>query len=145
MKLEDSSGYLVYMINQRMYNYLREKFEEEGVNLIEAWILLDVLNGVETVSELKKNLKADMALIQRACDRLEAEGLLTRTVSPYDKRVKKLGLTEEGRTLRLRLTEYAKEVNRLALKELSEKERDTLHHLLLKVYEAPFCSQYKIK
>lgn len=121
-----------------MYSYLKERFESEGVNVIEAWILLEVLNGVETVSELKKSLKADMALIQRGCDRLEKRGWLKRTVNPFDKRVKKLSLTESGIKLRARLYKYSKDVNNLAFEGIDSNERTVLHNILLRVYKDPF-------
>ena len=143
-ELEDSTGYLIYLINQKMYSYLKEHFEAEGVNVVEAWILLEVLNGVETVSELKKSLKADMALIQRGCDRLEKEGWLKRTVHQYDKRIKTLSLTESGRKLRSRLSQYSKEVNKLAFEGMDPKERSVLHKILLNVYKGSFFESYKV-
>lgn len=144
-EMEDSTGYLIYIINQRMYGFLKEKFEAEGVNVIEAWILLEVLNGVETVTELKKRLKADMAVIQRSCDRLEKQNYLVRAVDPYDKRIKKLSLTEEGRMLRQRLSKYSKEVNKRAFEEMSLTDKNSLHQLLLKVYKSSFFSNYRIE
>lgn len=143
-ELEDSTGYLIYLINQRMYSYLKERFESEGVNVVEAWILLEVLNGVETVSELKKSLKADMALIQRGCDRLEKLGWLKREVNPYDKRVKTLSLTPSGKKLRARLSHYSKDVNKLAFEGLNPQDRSVLHKILLNVYKGSFFKSYKV-
>ena len=143
-ELDDSTGYLIFLINQRMYSYLKERFEKEGVNVVEAWILLEVLNGVETVSDLKKSLKADMALIQRGCDYLEKKGWLKRALNPFDKRIKTLSLTEDGKKLRRRLSQYSKEVNKLAFAELNPAERSLLHETLLKVTKGLFCASFKV-
>jgi DNA-binding MarR family transcriptional regulator len=139
-ELEDSSGYLIYMINQSMYGFFKQKLDSEDVNVVEAWIMLQILNGLKTVSELTSVLKVDMALIHRHCDRLRKKGLITRKVDEHDKRIKILDLTEEGRKLKLRISQYSKEVNRRALSVLDEKERQQLYQLLMKVEQGPFCS-----
>lgn len=132
--LEDSCGYLIFMLNQWMYGYFKEGLDREGINVVEAWILLQILNGLKTVSAFKEALKVDMALIQRSCNRLVKEKILTRTVDVSDRRVKFLALTDKGKNLISRVVGHSKTTNRKALFGLKKEERDELKRLLFKVY-----------
>lgn len=139
-ELESSVGYLIFMINQRMHSFFRKKLDQEGVNIVETWILLQILNGIKTSNDLKKVLKVDMAQIQRACDKLIKEKLIVRSVDPYDRRVKILSLSEAGEALIKKMIQHSKETNTKALLPLNEQQQNKLRHLLIEVLNGPFCN-----
>jgi DNA-binding MarR family transcriptional regulator len=103
--------------------------------VVETWILLQILNGVKTGNELKNVLRVDMALIQRSCDRLVKKKWVVRTVDSYDRRVKILSLSKDGRSLIRRLIRYSQETNAKALSPLDEKQQDVLRHLLISIFK----------
>lgn len=135
---ESSVGYLIYRIDQRMHAFFRSKLDEEGVNVVETWILLQILNGVQTSHKLHKVLKIDMAQIQRACDKLVKHKLIQRSLDPHDRRVKILLLTQEGEILIKKLIKRSKTVNIEALSHLNENRKEELRQLLLEVLKGPF-------
>lgn len=134
-KLKDSIGYLIFIINQRMYGAFREKLEKEGINVIEAWILLQIFNDIKTIKKIKDILKIDMAQIHRSCERLIEKRWIERQINPYDKREKFLSLTNEGMSLIKRVVKYSKEINSKALSVISEEKTDQLRSLLLEICE----------
>ncbi len=61
---------------------------------------LDVMaDGGMTMRELAVELSCDASNVTGIVDRLEERGLLVRTVSPEDRRVKRAVLTSEGKAL----------------------------------------------
>lgn len=136
--LEDSIGYLIFMINQKMHGFFREKLDREEINVVEAWVLLQILNKIKTISGLKNVLNVDMAQIQRACNRLLEKKWIARVVDSYDKRVKIFSLTEPGEKLIRRVISYSKETNAKALEGLNKDEKNALRGMLINVLEGPF-------
>src|SRR6266545_3389949 len=57
--------------------------------------------------ELAQCLHVDASNVTDIVDRLEARGLVTRTIDPSDRRVRRLVLTDEGEAVRRKLFERA--------------------------------------
>jgi DNA-binding MarR family transcriptional regulator len=86
------------------------------------------------MGELAKQLSCDNSNVTWITDRLEERGLVARTQAPYDRRVKLLVLTEEGRRLRGEIAE------RLAdppppIARLSSSDQRTLRDILARAAE----------
>ena len=137
-ELESSIGYLIFIINQSMHSFFRKKLDQEGVNVVETWILLQILNGIKTGKELKNVLRVDMAQIQRGCDRLVKDKLVVRSVDPFDRRVKILSLSKEGEALIKKLIQHSKKTNAKFLMSLNKEQQDELRNLLIEVLNNPF-------
>lgn len=137
-QLEDSIGYLIFRINQNMHQFFRERLDKEGINVVEAWILLQVLNGKKTITDLKNELKIDMAQVQRACNHLIEKKWMIRLIDPYDKRIKHFSLSTEGIKVIRRVINFSKETNIKALSTLSKDKVGHLRILLMNVLKGPF-------
>jgi len=104
------------------------------------WGVLRVLQRAELSGDGRLRLKdvSDRLLIRppsvsAVVDRLERQGLVKRSGSASDLRVRKVGLTPEGRKLMARVLErHTAQVNSL-FGGLSDAERRTLFQLLGKV------------
>ncbi|MCM6777639.1 MarR family transcriptional regulator [Nocardia sp. CDC159] len=75
--------------------------EGHGLTLTQAKLLL-ALNeppGEQPMRALAAQLACDPSNLTGVADRMEARGLVRRTVNPSDRRVKYLAATEEGRAL----------------------------------------------
>jgi len=87
---------------------IRARFEAvlaaEGGTLI-AWLALRELTDPDGISqrELATRLKLEGPTLTHHCDRLEADGLITRRVAPRDRRVMLLTRTEAGEAMFVRL------------------------------------------
>lgn len=121
-----------------MHAFFKAKLDQEGVKVVETWILLQILNGVTTSNAIKKILKVDGAQIQRSCDRLVEKQWVVRTIDPYDRRVKNLSLSPEGEALIKRLIQHSKKTNDKALSHLDDQRKNELRHILMDVLKGPF-------
>ena len=76
-----------------------------------------------TVTELARVLPVDAAAMSRHVSKLEDKRLISRERLVSDRRTVRLNLTQEGRTLALRLAERMKTSQALLLHGISEDER----------------------
>ncbi|TME89326.1 MAG: MarR family transcriptional regulator [Chloroflexi bacterium] len=88
-----------------------------------------------TPTQLTELLLTDDAGVSRLVDRLEAKGLITRTVRGRDRRSRELRVTPAGRALVTRLMRFAARGNEKLLVGLSARETAELRRLLERVSE----------
>ena len=99
--------------------------------------------GPLTINEVGKKVLLTSGSITVAVDRLEGKGLLERRAHGTDRRAKIVRLTKAGRKLINRIyADHAADMERLASKSLTKKERETLIELLKQIgYEAASSSK----
>ncbi|KAA0940595.1 MarR family transcriptional regulator [Streptomyces apricus] len=80
------------------------------------------------LTTLAEHLGIALPTASRLCDRLEAAGLLQRTVQPFNRREVQLLVTQQGRRLLADVT--ARRTSRLTgvLDAMAQGERDSLRH-----------------
>jgi MarR family transcriptional regulator for hemolysin len=114
---------------------IKGQFEEalamEGASLA-TWV---VLNGVErgrwsSQSGLAKQLRIEGATVTRHLDRLERQGLVSRSRDPEDRRQISVRLTPSGKLLHRRLHAVARRVDERVCEGLTEKDRSDLERVL---------------
>jgi DNA-binding MarR family transcriptional regulator len=81
--------------------------------------------------ELAEQLHFDASNVTDIVDRLEERGLVTRTVDPNDRRVRRLVLTPEGEAIRRKLFDRA--IAESPVRSLTPSEQATLRDLLGKI------------
>src|SRR5690606_14304165 len=81
---------------------------EAGLSVPE-WRVLSHLSqrGEVSVREIEAMVDMEKSKVSRAASRLEAQGYLTKTINPQDRRLVSLSLTAEGRALMGRLIPIA--------------------------------------
>jgi DNA-binding MarR family transcriptional regulator len=93
------------------------------------WIALQALEHPMPMGELAKVMVCDNSNITWITDRLEERGLVKRTPADYDRRVKLLVLTAEGRRVRKALQDRLSQPPP-AIKQLSREDQRTLRAIL---------------
>lgn len=94
------------------------------------------LDGWIATGALADQLMTGSGNITALIDRMESEGLVERRPSPDDRRSHQVRMTPNGRALFLAMTEdHAGWVSE-ALKDISDREKDALTGLLIKVRRA---------
>jgi DNA-binding MarR family transcriptional regulator len=83
--------------------------------------------------ELAEHLHFDASNVTDIVDRLEARGLVTRTVDPSDRRIRRVVPTAEGEAIRRKLFERA--VAEAPINSLTAAEMTKLCDLLAKIAE----------
>ena len=89
--------------------------------------------AISTCKDINSNalsMKTGLSLsrISRVIDKMVNNGYMTRETHSSDRRAIKLELTKEGRKLMVRIIDYRKECELRILKNVSNKELDTIKH-----------------
>ena len=89
--------------------------------------------AISTCKDINSNalsMKTGLSLsrISRVIDKMVNNGYMTRETHSSDRRTIKLELTKEGRKLMVRIIDYRKECELRILKNVSNKELDTIKH-----------------
>lgn len=104
-------------LTQAQWRALAHLSRNEGINQVTLSDLLDV----------------QPITVARLIDKLVETGLVARRPDPNDRRAQRLFLTEQAQGVLEQIWEVADETYAVALKGLSETERDTLISLLVRV------------
>lgn len=135
----DLDRFLPYLVNvaaSRLSTALGAVYQERFGLSIPEWRVMAHLARHRDVSvrEVYARVDMDKAKVSRAAARLEAAGLITKTVQSADKRLVALTLTRKGRALfkDIEPLALAYEASALAMFEPGEEAifRDLLHRLI---------------
>jgi DNA-binding MarR family transcriptional regulator len=132
--IEDSLGYLINRAARGFAGRLAEKLRAFDVG-IGQWAVLVHLwsNDAMTQAQLARRVAIEQPTMVRTIDRMERDGLVTRTPDPNDRRASRITLTERGWNLRDALIPLAADVNTEATHSLTEDEVATLRRLLARL------------
>jgi DNA-binding MarR family transcriptional regulator len=113
-----------------------EAYEQIGLRPYHFAILLVLGEGsAETQGSIADALGYDRGQLVGLLDELEEQGLIERRRDPNDRRRHVVRLTADGKRMLRRLRALAREIEDDFLAPLSDKERASLHALLLRLAE----------
>lgn len=99
--------------------------------------VLRILQGAKgkpiSVNKILESMIQRSSNITRIVDKLEAKGLVERTLCPIDRRKMDIIITEEGSQLLKKLNKKVENFHRPMMENLNEEELDTLEKLILKL------------
>ena len=132
--IEESLGYLINRAARDFAGRLAVELRRHDVG-IGQWAVLLHLWAADGMSQaqLARRVAIEQPTMVRTIDRMERDGLVTRSPDPLDRRASRISLTERGWALRDRLVPLAGEVNQAATAMLTEREVATLRQLLMKL------------
>jgi MarR family 2-MHQ and catechol resistance regulon transcriptional repressor len=141
--LTGGSGVHVFLVLWKAANAV-ETYGEKSIAKLQMcssdFAVLEALlhKGPLPVNEIGKKILLTSGSITVAVDRLEDKALVERRAHGTDRRAKVVHLTKEGRKLITRIyRDHAADMERLASRSLTKKERETLIRLLKQIgYEA---------
>ena len=120
-------------------NVLESKVEarlsEVGLSLAKLAALNRLTEAGESLplGQLAERLSCVKSNVTQLVDRLEADGLVSRTSDPSDRRSRLAVLTDAGRTAYTKGSEIQMQAERELFGVLTESESETLHTLLGKL------------
>lgn len=130
----NSLGYLVRKSFRSVSRALEARTSEYGVTASQ-WHFLRVLWIEDGISQRELSQRVNMRepTTVIAVKRLEKAGLINRKQSPEDGRKINIFLTPKARALKAKLMPLVEEVNNLATRGMTAKEKSELRRLLTKV------------
>jgi len=132
-------GYLIRRLNQISTSIFQEEMAAVGHDMtpvqFAALASLRDNPGIDQAT-LAGLIAYDRVTIGGVVDRLEAKGLVTRTVNARDRRSRQVSLTEDGRALLMSIIPQVERLQADILAGLSQAERDAFIALATKAAEA---------
>lgn len=130
----NSLGYLVRKSFRSVSRALEARTSEYGVTASQ-WHFLRVLWIEDGISQRELSQRVNMRepTTVIAVKRLEKAGLINRKQSPEDGRKINIFLTPKAKALKAKLMPLVEDVNNLATRGMSAKEKSELRRLLTKV------------
>lgn len=127
MKREDSLGYVINHVARVFARALHEAIAPMGVvpGQFAQLLALYERDGV-TQQELCDIVEIEQPTMANTLNRMERDGLIERRPHPTDGRKQLIFLTDHARRLEGQLVEAAIDVNRRAIRDLSEEEHQDL-------------------
>ena len=137
----DSSGTHLWLVLMKAHRTLERHARRsiEPLDLCSSdFAILELLlhRGAQPVGAIGRRIDLTSGAITSAVDRLEARGLVARTLDPKDRRTRVVSLTPQG-TARIReVFGHHKGAMDAATSGLTKAERETLIHLIKKLGHA---------
>ena len=136
LPIHDMAGHLIRRLNQISVSVFQDRLKAAGFDLTPVQYAclatLDQKPGIDQAT-LAGLIAYDRATIGTVLDRLETKGLLTRKVSPRDRRAREMHLTETGRDLYRTVTPLVQEIQTLITGGLAPAERAEFLRLAAKL------------
>jgi DNA-binding MarR family transcriptional regulator len=125
-----SIGGLLTRVKMKLMDALDAELEPLGISSAQYVILVNLASGVDSASGLCRSVSYDPGAMTRMIDRLEKKGLVRRVPCSEDRRVMRLALTDEGKTVYPQLAERAAKVLNDRLRGFTRDEVRQLEDLL---------------
>ena len=125
-----SIGGLLSRVKMKLMDALDAELEPLGISSAQYVILVNLASGVDSASWLCRSVSYDPGAMTRMIDRLEKKGLVRRVPCSEDRRVMRLALTDEGKTVYPQLVERAAKVLNDRLRGFTRDEVRQLESLL---------------
>jgi MarR family transcriptional regulator, lower aerobic nicotinate degradation pathway regulator len=129
--LERLPGHGIRRLHQIAVAVFLQETEAHGITPVQFAALQAVVNAPGTDQRtLAASIGLDTSTVAGVVDRLEARGLLQRSLSPADKRVRLLSLTAEGESVLQALVPYMQRAQQRMLAPLPKAERAEFMRML---------------
>lgn len=131
--------YKVGITGALIKSFFKRKLFDAGVDITpEQFILLRELSKREeppTIQQLSHATLKDAASVSRTLDILIKKNWITRVIAKEDKRIRYIGLTNDGRKILDKSIPVIVEINSGIVKNLDEKELEQISAILRKIHE----------
>jgi MarR family transcriptional regulator for hemolysin len=132
----DRLGRQLYLTFRASREYLDRQMATIGASMPQ-WFVLRNVGAQPGISqrELSEQLRLTGSTLSHHLERLEGDGLLTRTRDTRDRRVLRVALTAEGKHRLAAMDAVADEADAVLRGLLSERDASHLRQLLLKLHD----------
>lgn len=128
-------GGLISRVKLKLLDAMERELAPYDISAAQYVILVGLVNGVDSASGLCKGGSYDPGAMTRMLDRLERKGLVKRVRCPDDRRMVRLALTEEGKSVYPKLVASAAEVMNRSLQGFTKDDVRQLEGLLQRILD----------
>lgn len=108
----------------------------QGITMSQAWLLTQLfIEDNLTQSELAQRMHVGTVAVGNTIDRLEAQGLVTRTTDKQDKRAKRIQLTKSAYPVGRAMRRCEKEVNKITYGDIGADELEAMFATMFRIRE----------
>lgn len=120
-------------------------FREEGRDANQKWILMSLLHqgGTGTYKKIEKKYLIEQTVVVRQMRKLAAKGLVGKSPSGRDRRVKDAWLTAKGKEEAEKIRDACMRIETAGCRGFKEEEREELNELLYKILKEIDSMEYK--
>jgi DNA-binding MarR family transcriptional regulator len=133
---KQSIGGLLSRVKMKLMESLEAELEPFGITAAQYVILVNLASGVDSASGLCRSVSYDPGAMTRMIDRLQKKGLVHREPCSEDRRVMRLALSDEGKTVYPQLVERAANVLNQSLRGFTRDEVRQLERLLSRMLKS---------
>lgn len=128
-------GHLLARMNLFVKNYAKQPFHELGLNSLEEFRLLQMIDRVKNInkSELSNESLMEFSTVVDILKRFTKKGLIKQVTDPNDQRASLLQITNKGKSLLLKTYETLASIKPNIAGDLTLREQEILINLLLKL------------
>ena len=122
--------------SKKMQDYVDKKFNDFGITRVQ-WAALISINNSENLiqAQLAQMMNIKASTVVRIIDRMEVNGLITRSERPKDRRKIILSITKKGVDYVNRLSSKVVDVNKSIIKNVTKEELDVFNNIREKIME----------
>ncbi len=135
--LNTSLGHWTAQVFYLLRSTLNQRFQDAGYDVTrEQWKVLVYIQREPGIAQrdLEVRVHKNQPALTKILGRLEAKGLISRTMDTTDRRIRYIALTPHGEVMTDRLSELARLNLKQALCGISQSELDQCLDALKKVY-----------
>lgn len=133
--MEDYTTFICFNLkttNKKVEKYLTSSYEEFGINVAQAFIIMTLLDrDGSTLTEIGNKAQIENSSLTTMVDKLESMKLVERKLDREDRRVIRVFLTAKGRELANRVIEAGTSFNQLLKESLGQNVESLLESLSL--------------
>ena len=105
-----------------------------GITMSQAWLLTQLfIQDNQTQSELAVRMHIGTVAVGNTINRLEAQGLVTRTTDSKDKRAKRIQLTKAAYPIGRAMRKCEKKVNKISFGDVGAEELEAMFATMFKI------------
>lgn len=124
--LESHLGYWLRFVSSAVSRAFAEKVEAEGVTVAEWVVLREVYTEDTAPSVIAERIGMTRGAVTKIVDRLEEKELIVQRAGNGDRRYRRIGLTDNGKSLVPRLAQIADANDEEFFGYLTDKQRREL-------------------
>ena len=139
-QLMESNGFLIARIGSESHKRFVSTIAQWDLGMYQQAVLTTLVELTKEGNTSQKQLGDFVGIDPRnlvpVIDFLEERSLVKRVADPSDRRVSFIELTAKGKSLAEKIRTAGQNLEKEMFACLSEKEKDSLHSLLLKLYQS---------